>query len=259
MKRTLVLLLTALIMILFTACVASDNETAYYVPQSSVNPNDHTVTIQAKSADIDMRNTLVAEGVGELSIMPDVAYIKIGASATSKSESEAEKETKNIIDQIKSELGMIGIKAEDIRFLEQNIIPVKGEEADYEVRNYIEIRLKNIARTGDVLERSREAGANLDAQVRYDIEDKEETESRVLALALGNAVSKAKIMAEAAGVELLDVMLVSQEIIDRTEDVLAVSEETEIPVIFAMKEISVLAKVRITYEIKTLPPVADES
>lgn len=258
MKRTLltVTISTIFVLSLLTACVPSEEETAsYYAPKASANPNDHTVTVQTKSMDIDMRNTLVAEGTGKVTIMPDVVYVKTGVSTFSSSQSEAEGENNRIIDIIKKEMETLEIHAEDIRVVEYNVIPNKAASDDdpkkYEVRKFLEIKLRDTSKTGDVLEAVINNGANLDYEVRYDIENREEIDNQALKLALENASDKAKIMSEAAGVELVDITLIAQEIVNDEEDTLTLqNQKTEKETIFSSKEISITAKAKITYEIK---------
>ena len=162
-------------------------------------------------------------GIGEVSLVPDVANINLGAEASAKTVSEAKAEVDRQIEAILTALRELGIADQDIQtssyniYLEREPVPVMREgegntQTRYHVSNTLQVTIRDIDIVGEVLDAVVEAGANQVYGVHFTVEDDEEWQSKARAEAVANARARAAELAELSGVELGDVLTVSEVI-----------------------------------------------
>lgn len=161
-------------------------------------------------------------GIGEVSLVPDVANINLGAEASAETVSEAKAEVDRQIGAVLTALRELGIADKDIQtssyniYLEREPVPVvrEGEgntQTRYHVSNTLQVTIRDIDIVGEVLDAVVEAGANQVYGVHFTVDD-EEWQSKARAEAVANARARAAELAELSGVELGDVLTVSEVI-----------------------------------------------
>jgi uncharacterized protein YggE len=161
-------------------------------------------------------------GIGEVSLVPDVANINLGAEASAETVSEAKAEVDRQIEAVLTALSKLGIADKDIQtssyniYLEREPVPVvrEGEantQTRYHVSNTLQVTIRDIDIVGEVLDAVVEAGANQVYGVHFTVDD-EEWQSKARAEAVANARARAAELAELSGVELGDVLTVSEVI-----------------------------------------------
>ncbi len=159
--------------------------------------------------------TLSITGTGMVNAAPDMAVVTSGVITEAKTAREALDANTARMQQVIAILKEAGIEARDIATTGFNVNPVytryrpnPGEEArpptiqGYRVANNVTVRVRDLSNLGAVLDRVVSDGANSIGGIRFAIDNNEELMDKARAEAVTDAVRKAKILAEAAGIEL---------------------------------------------------------
>jgi uncharacterized protein YggE len=162
-------------------------------------------------------------GIGEVSLVPDVANVNLGAEASAETVSEAKAQVDRQIGAILAALHELGIADKDIQtssysiYLEREPVPVvrEGDESapsQYRVSNTLQVTIRDIEIVGEVLDAVVGAGANQVYGVQFTVADDEAWQSKARAAAVANAKERATELAELNGMELGDVLTISEVI-----------------------------------------------
>ncbi len=160
--------------------------------------------------------TLNVNGVGQVYLTPDIAYINIGVNTQSASASEAvatNKEQSNaVIESIKS----AGVDAKDIHTTNFSIWsnPTYDEfglvsGTAYVVDNTVNVTVRDLDGLGDLLDSAVNAGANSIYSIQFDVADKTAAVKEARASAVEDAKTQALELAEAAGVSLVEIQTIN--------------------------------------------------
>ncbi|MTH64659.1 SIMPL domain-containing protein [Paracoccus shanxieyensis] len=152
---------------------------------------------------------LTVTGQGMSSAQPDLAQITVGVSteATTAAEAMSQNATRQsaVIEALKAE----GIEARDIQTSGLNLSP-KMQYPDgqapqlvgYTAQNTVNIRVRDLAGLGTVLDKLVATGANEINGISFSREDMNEAQDQARAEAVKDARRRAELMAEAAGMRL---------------------------------------------------------
>ncbi len=160
--------------------------------------------------------TLNVNGVGQVSITPDIAYIYIGVhseGATASDAVEANKtQTASVIDAIKG----AGVAEKDINTTNFSIWPSQQYSPEgtvtgtiYMVDNTVYVVVRDLANLGDLLDSSISAGANTINSIQFDIADDSAAVKEARLKAVEDAKVQAKELADAAGITLGEIQNIS--------------------------------------------------
>ena len=113
-----------------------------------------------------------------------------------------------------SALSGAGVAENDIQTSDFSIYPrqeydAQGQptgEITYVVSNTVSVTVRDLENTGSVLDAAVQAGANNIFGIQFDIEDREAAQQQAMTAAMANAQARAEVLAEAAGVELADIL-----------------------------------------------------
>ena len=160
-------------------------------------------TVLASSEGTTNQKIISTTGKASIEVVPDIAYVNIGVVAEDKDLAKAEKEVSSKMQETIKELHDLGITEDDIKTLGVSISPkyVWNEStklnviSEYSVSNTIEVKIRDINQTGNMLSKVVKVGSNRISGLRFDLEDKSEYYN----LALENAVRDAKRKAQAMG------------------------------------------------------------
>ena len=174
----------------------------------------------ALAEDAPQPATLIANGDGTVMATPDIAIVTIGVVARAETASAAldsnSASLAKAIDAIKS----AGIAEKDIRTAGFSVSPVyqqpparpNGEPlaiVGYQVANEVRVTVRDVAKSGGLLDKVVRAGANQVSGIAFDIADRQSAEDAALKAAIAEARRTADLMAEAAGVRIVRVLTVS--------------------------------------------------
>lgn len=166
---------------------------------------------------------LSANGSGVESAAPDMAVVTLGVLSRAATAREAlDANNTDMAKVIQSVRGQT-IADKDISTSGFSISPVysrppqpqPGEEmveptiVAYQVSNQVRIVVRDIDKTGAIVDSAVSAGANQAGSINFDIEDRQALSDKAIAAAIADARRKAELMAEAAGVRLVRVLSVN--------------------------------------------------
>ena len=161
--------------------------------------------------------TVTVQGEGLVYMDADQATFYVGVRETGKDVMFVQNAVNERIDSIISAFTEIGISKKDMATNSINIYPVydyseSGEEISaYTANNSICVLTKDIDKVGQYIDAAFAAGANTLDSVVFSASDTTEASKQALALAVKSARDKADVLAEAAGMEVVEVLEISEQ------------------------------------------------
>jgi uncharacterized protein YggE len=160
--------------------------------------------------------TLNVNGVGQVYLTPDIAYIYIGVHTEAKTASEAvdlnKTQTNAVIDAIKK----AGVDKTDIRTTNFSIYPSQQYSPDgqltgtvYMVDNTVYVTVRALDNLGSLLDDAISAGANTINSIQFDVADKAQALKDARGKAIEDAKTQAQELADAAGLSLGNIQTIS--------------------------------------------------
>jgi uncharacterized protein YggE len=186
---------------------------------------DAQVVSAATSSNVPRTITVV--GAGKISLVPDMAQINVGAEARASTVSDAKAQVESQMTAIVTALQGVGIDEKDIQTSHYNIYyeqeptlavregaasanPVQESRGGYRVSNMLRVTVRNVDKAGDVLDAVVDAGANQIYGVTFTVSDETRWQSEAREKAMADAQARATELAGLAGVELGEVLSVSE-------------------------------------------------
>jgi uncharacterized protein YggE len=200
-------------------------------------------------------------GKGKVRLVPDIARIHVGAEARAGTVSEAKAEVDHQMVAMVAALQGMGVDEQDIRTSYYGIHHVselapplpKGPPAEsedgYQVLNMFQVTVRNVEKAGDVLDAAVEAGANQVQGVTFTISDEETWLSQAREKAMEDAMARAAELADLAGVQLGEVLSVS-EVIPGFPVPMAAVIESSISGGIAPGELEMVTQVQVSFAIQ---------
>lgn len=161
--------------------------------------------------------TVTVTGIGEAQAAPDQAQVSAGVQSFGATVIAASRDNEAILSRIMKALASQGIEEKDIGtsnysiWAEQNYerTPEQPQIKGYHVSNIVNVTIKDIARTGDILAAVTNAGANSVHGVQFGVSDTAGLESQARERAMADARRRAESLAALANVELGHVVTLS--------------------------------------------------
>ena len=165
-------------------------------------------------------------GIGEVSLTPDVAEINVGAEVSGETVSEAKAEVDRRMEAIAAALKEMGIADKDMQtshysiYYDRDRYPVSIEPMEregisetpgvYRVSSMLRVTIRDLEQAGEALDAAIEAGANQVYGVTFTVSNNEKWEGEAREKAVANAKTRAEELARLSGVELGEVLSVSE-------------------------------------------------
>lgn len=167
-----------------------------------------------------LARTITVVGEGTVKIKPDIAQANIGVEVMEPTVKEASSEAKDVMDAVLQVLKEQDVDEKDIQtsgfsvWTERPYGPEGSarEEVLYHVTNQVAVTIRDLDTVGAVLDAAIEAGANNIYGVTFSLDDPSQVESQAREKAVANAQAKAQELATLNGVEVGDVVSVSEVI-----------------------------------------------
>jgi uncharacterized protein YggE len=171
---------------------------------------------QAQSGGVTGMRQVTVIGTGEHRVAPDMATVQIGvetnAATTQEALAQNNTQAAAIIDQIKA----LGIEERDIQTSGFNIYPTYSDDGrqvtGYTVSNTVSVTIRNLAVAGGLLDSVVQAGANRVYGVNFGLSDPEAARGEARTAAMANARARAEQLAQAGGVAIGQVLVISENI-----------------------------------------------
>lgn len=156
-------------------------------------------------------------GHGEVRSTPDIAFITTGVVSQGATAADALAANTKAMTDLFAALKDAGLEDKDIQTSNFSVQPrydfSNGQApklVGYEVSNNVTIKLKKIDTMGALLDKLVQTGSNQITGVSFDVSKPEEAMDQARKLATQDATRKAKLYAQAMGIELGNVMQVSE-------------------------------------------------
>jgi hypothetical protein len=196
-------------------------------------------------------------------IKPDIATINIGVQTEGSDAQEAVASNNQQSQALIDALTGAGVADNDIQTSNFSIYPrqeydAQGQptgEITYVVNNTVSVTVRDLENIGSVLNAAVEAGANNIFGIQFDIEDREAAQQQAVTVAMENAQARAEVLAEAAGVELGDILslqtyLGSSSPIPYGRGYDMAVQEAAVSVPVSPGEMQIMVDVSVVYEIR---------
>ena len=202
-------------------------------------------------------------GQGKVAAVPDIATLRLGIEAQESSVAQAQTQAAGAMDKVMAALTNNGVAKKDIQTQYFNITRVtrwddKNQQEvviGYRVTNVVTAKIRNIDKTGSIIDAVAAAGGDL-TQVNgidFSVDDPSDYYTEARKLAMADAKSKANQLAEQAGVTLGKATYITENSYSppipapvRFEAKAAMDAETPI----SAGEMEITTSVQVTYAIK---------
>jgi uncharacterized protein YggE len=158
-------------------------------------------------------------GEGEVSVPPDVAVVHAGVEAEGRDLTAVTAEVNGQMRKVLAALGQAGVAEKDVLTTRHDIRVnrpwrdgVPGPVSGYTVAQEVRVTVRDVTKLGAVLDRVVAAGANALRGLAFEKEDPVPQRAAALAAAVRAARAKAEAVAKAAGVQLGEVLTVSETV-----------------------------------------------
>jgi uncharacterized protein YggE len=166
----------------------------------------------AQAADPQPRRIVVL-GEGEASMRPDIAILSLGVMREAPSAGEALAENSKAMNDVIAALKAAGVADRDLQSSGLQINPRYDYQnkpdgtqvaklAAYQVTNTLTVRVRDVAKTGEMIDKAVSLGVNQGGSVTFANDDPKAALTDARKKAVADAVDKAKTLTEAAGVKL---------------------------------------------------------
>lgn len=212
----------------------------------------------------DANRVIKVTGTATVSLMADTATIQIGTNTKADTVSKAQSENNTIMQKVIAALEREGIAKEDIvtsyydvsMRMDQVFGDSTADQAGnmYEVSNMLYVTIKDLDKLVQAIDSALAAGANSIYGLVFSSSKSTEAYHTALQRAVEDAQAKAKVLADAVGKELGDVITVTNEALyggsfgaRNAMDMMAGSEKGAAII---TGDVSVTASVIVEYELK---------
>lgn len=162
--------------------------------------------------------TLTMTGVGEARARPDVAVVRIGVVTQAATARDALNDNNRAMDAVLAALKEQGIAQKDLQTSSFNLTPRYdyGEDRSpprvegYEASNQLAVTVRNLDKLGGILDRAVSVGSNQIVGVEFGLDKPEPVRDEARRLAVRDAVRKARLYADEAGVQLGPIHSISE-------------------------------------------------
>lgn len=160
----------------------------------------------------------IVSGEGKTYVVPDIAKITVGIQETGTSLKNVQESVNKKTSALTNAIKKLGIKEEDIKTTSYNLYPMYGyQDSPYKINGYqvstsYEITIRDFDKVNDVIVAATSAGANMEGNVVFEVNDKTKNEklNEARKLAVAAAKEKAKGLAGAAGISLGKIINISE-------------------------------------------------
>ncbi len=165
------------------------------------------------------QRTITVSGQGRVDAVPDMANITLGVTQQARSAGEALSAVAQISADIYARLEAAGIEARDMQTSGLNLHPFHRQGtrpaneppriAGFSASNMITVRVRDLTILGGILDDIAADGANEFRGLQFGLQVPEPLQNEARILAVKDAMARAALMAEAAGVPLGELLTLS--------------------------------------------------
>jgi uncharacterized protein len=161
---------------------------------------------------------LVVRGEGSASAAPDLARLRLGVDTQAVQARDALSANAAAMAKIIAALKADGIAEKDVQTSTLSITPIYSDDpkqarsvTGYHAANMVAVRIRDLQQTGAIIDQLVALGSNDIAALAFDLADPSAVENEARAAAVRDALAKAKLYANTAGVELGPILKITDE------------------------------------------------
>lgn len=166
----------------------------------------------------DLQRTISVSGKGIVSMAPDRATVQLGVEAQERTAREALSSNSQLMRQVLDVLIKEGVAKSDMQTTQISLFPRFENRSSnrsptvvgYNAQNTVSITVNDISSLGSVLDKVSEAGGNRIHSISFGLKDREAPTNEARRKAVKEAMETAQLYAETAGVELGEVLSISE-------------------------------------------------
>lgn len=181
-----------------------------------------TLPAAAASAQAQPQPRILVTGEGEAAVAPDLALVSLSVMRQADTARQALDANNEAMAAVIAAMKASGVEERDLQTAGLQINPRYSytnkpdgsQEArliGYEVINTISVRVRDISKTGEVLDKAVSLGVNQGGSITFSNDDPSAALDEARKRAVADAMAKAKTLAQAAGVELGRVLEISDQ------------------------------------------------
>ena len=172
----------------------------------------------AHAADAQPPRSITVQGTGSASARPDLAVARAGIENRAATPNDALAANTKVMNSLMTVFKRFSIAERDIETTGFNVNPVYAQPASrgameiegYQVSNQVSVRVRDIAKLGELLSALVEAGANRLHGVSFEIADADKLHNEARRAAVEDARHRAELYAAAAGVKIKRVLSIAE-------------------------------------------------
>jgi uncharacterized protein YggE len=166
--------------------------------------------------------TLSVSGSGSVDVVPDMAIVQLGVETQADTASQALSENSDQMNGLINALESAGVSSQDIQTQRIQLQPVyqqptSGQQnqtppkiVGFSASNVVEVTIRNLNNLGDLLDAAVSSGGNTINSIRFQVSNPQTALDQARENAMNDAQHKAEQLASLAGVELGQVMTISE-------------------------------------------------
>jgi len=155
---------------------------------------------------------IVVTGTGTVSVVPDVAELRLGVAVARPTVEAARAEAATVMDSILAAVAAAGVSSRDVRTTLLSVQPrydYRDGQAPfltgYELTNTVDVTIRDSAAVADVIDGTLRAGATSMDGLTFRVADPAPAEREARIRAVAAARGRADVLAEAAGLTIVGV------------------------------------------------------
>lgn len=173
--------------------------------------------LKAEVTEQPYARTITVSGEGEVTAKPDVAVVELSVVAQGTSVKDVTQSGNERMNKVISEVKGLGVSEDDIKTVSYSLYPEykypeneKAFIAGYRLDQSLRVKIRDLTKVEDVVDKGVQAGANQVGQLSFEIDDDTVLRGQAREIAFQKAREKAESMVKAAGVNLGRVITFSE-------------------------------------------------
>ncbi len=168
-----------------------------------------TVASPVWAEDSDARLTVTGQGIAE--VQPDMARISLGVTKDAAEAGAALDQVAQVAQDIFARLAEQGVEARDMQSSQINLSPRydynrnsngPAKLVGFTANTMVSVRVRDLDKLGPIMTAVTADGANQLSGLQFDLQDRGPAEDAARTNAVNDAMGRAQVLAQAAGVEL---------------------------------------------------------
>jgi uncharacterized protein YggE len=180
-----------------------------------------TLPLSAQAQSEQKLPSVSVTGEASISKAPDIAILQAGVTSQAKTARDAMSASAKLMTAVLASLKDSGIAENDIQTSRLSLQPIREQNKNpanivaVEASSLLTVRLRDINKSADVLDKMISAGANLVTGISFDVSEPSKLLDQARGEAIADARRKAEIYATAAGASLGRPLSISEGYVSR--------------------------------------------